>query len=184
MKINLSEIPEEGATYQFDRKSAELNTILADLVGSADYSVEFVIRPLNTRDFEVKGWLKTKLPEQCSRCGIDFAFPVDAKFHEFLIPKMDQPRGSRYSHVNHVSDLPENGPETTEYEDFTFDAGEYLHEVAALAAPFNVAGPENEDGDCSICDIPVRGRSFSYNEELPEEKPQSPFAALKGLKIN
>ncbi len=184
MKINLTEIPEEGRSYKWNTQTAELNTVLKDLIGPATYETEFFIKPLNTKDFELLGTIKTKLPEQCARCGLDIAFPIDTKFHEILIPKRDQPRGSKYSKVNHVSDLPQGGPETSEYEGHLFDIGEYLHEAVAIAAPFNAAGPVDEKGDCSICKIPVKGRSFDYNEEMPEEKPQNPFAALKNLKIN
>lgn len=184
MKINLAEIPEEGRSYHFNSKTGELNSILSDIIGKNVYETQFVIKPLNSRDFEVLGSIQTKLPEVCSRCGIDFPFPVDKKFHEFLIPKQDQPRGSKYSKVNHVSDLPEDGPDVTEYEGMHFDLGEYIHEVVALAAPFNAAGPEDEKGDCSICGIPVKGRSFSYDEQMPEDKPLNPFAVLKNIKTN
>jgi Predicted metal-binding, possibly nucleic acid-binding protein len=184
MIINLSEIPEEGRSYVWNNQTGELNSALKDLIGKKTYHAEFTIRPLNTKDFELSGSIKTGLPEQCSRCGIDFEFPVSEKFREILIPHQDQPRNSKYSKVNHLSDAPSDGPETLEYHGHSFDIGEYVHEVIALAAPFNPAGPENEDGDCSICEIPVKGRSFSYNEEMPEEKPESPFAALKNIKIN
>lgn len=185
MKINLSEIPEEGRSYRCTNQTGELNSVLADLVGKNLHEAEFVIKPLNSRDFEVIGTIQTKVPEVCSRCGIDFPYPVNKKFHEFLIPKQSQPRGSKYSKVNHISDLPEDGPDVSEYEsDLLFDIGEYLHEVVALAAPFNAAGPEDDKGDCSICGIPVKGHSFSYDEQMPEETPQNPFAVLKNIKTN
>ena len=184
MKINLADIPEEGRSFVWNSQTAEITSILKDLIDKAEYQAEFFIKPLTTKDFELTGFIKTKLPEQCSRCGIDFAFPINEKFREILIPKQSQPRGGKYSKVNHVSDLPDNGTESVEYEGQHFDMGEYLHEVVGLAAPFNPAGPENDNGDCSICEIPLKGRTFSYNEEMPEEKPQNPFAALKNIKLN
>lgn len=185
MKINLTEIPEEGRAYKWDSKSGELNSVLLDLIGKgALYEADFFIKPMNSKDFELTGTITTKLPEQCSRCGIEFPFPINEKFHEILIPKQDQPRGSKYSRVNHVSDIPEGDLEFSEYEGNFFEIGDYLHEVVALAAPFNPAGPENAEGNCSICGIPVRGQSFSYDEKMPEEKPQNPFAVLKNIKIN
>lgn len=184
MKIHLSEIPEEGRTYRFDRSEKELNPCLDDLIHKADYVTEFTLRALNERDFELKGWIKTETPEICSRCGAEFQYKVDAKFHEFLIPKMDQPRGSRYAHVNHVSDLPIDGPEMTEYEGTEFDIGEYLHEVIGLAAPFNVAHPQDGSVECVIYQNPEGEQGFSVNKDIPLEKPESPFAALKNLKLN
>lgn len=185
MKINLNDIPQEGRSYKLDRTETELNPCLDDLIQKADYTTEFTIRPLtvNSRDFEMKGWIKTETPEVCSRCGIDFQHPINAKFHEFLIPKQDQPRGSRYAHVNHVSELSE-GPETVEYEGQEFDLGEYLHEVIAMAVPFNVACPENAANECRIYENPEGEQGFSVNKDIPLEKPESPFAALKNLKLN
>ncbi|MGZ3770545.1 MAG: YceD family protein [Bdellovibrio sp.] len=184
MKINLTEIPEEGRSYQWNSQTGELNSVLMDLIGKTLYETEFFIRPMNSRDFEVTGTVQTKLPEQCSRCGIEFALPINVKFHEFLIPKQDNPRGSKYSKVNHVSDLPEGGPDVTEYEGHLFDIGEYIHEVVAMASPYKPVGPEDENGDCSICKIPVRGKTFGYDEKMPEEKPANPFAVLKNFKVN
>lgn len=184
MKINLTEIPEEGRKYQWNSQTGELNSVLLDLIGKAFYETEFFIKPMNSKDFELMGTIQTQLPEQCSRCALDFAFPVNEKFHEILIPKQGQPRGSKYAKVNHVSDLPQGGPEVSEYEGHIFDIGEYLHEVVALAAPFNPIPPEDEKGDCSVCKIPVRGKSFGYDEKMPEEKPVNPFAVLKNIKIS
>lgn len=184
MRINLIDIPEEGQSFFWNNQSGELSSVLADLIGKNLYQVDFFVKPLNSKDFELRGIIKTGLAEQCSRCGIDFEFPVKQEFYEILIPKQDHPRGGRYSKVNHVSEAPDTGTETSEYEGNHFDMGEYLHEVVALAEPFNPAGPEDENGDCSICKIPVKGRSFSYNEEMPVEKPQSPFAVLKNIKLN
>ncbi len=185
MKINLTEIPEGGRAYHWNSQTGELNSALLDLIGKTLHEAEFFIKPLSTsKDFELVGTIKTKLPETCARCGNEIPFAIDEKFHEILIPKQDQPRGSKYSKVNHVSDLPEGGPETVEYEGNLFDIGEYLHEMVALAAPFNAVPPEDDKGDCSICKIPVRGQTFSYDEKMPEEKPQNPFAALKNIKLN
>ena len=111
MKINLADIPEEGRSYVWTTQTAELGAVLKDLVGKGTYETEFFIKPLNSKDFELSGKIKTTMPEQCSRCGIDFNFPVNEKFHEILIPKQYQPRGGKYSKVNHVSDLPEGRSE-------------------------------------------------------------------------
>ncbi|MBO9668216.1 MAG: DUF177 domain-containing protein, partial [Bdellovibrio sp.] len=159
-------------------------TVLADLVGKNPYETEFFIRPLNSKDFELTGKIATKVPEQCSRCGTDIAFPIDEKFKEILIPKQDQPRGGKYAKVNHVSDLPEGGPDFCEYEGQHFDMGEYLHEVVALAIPYNPVCPKTDNPECTIYTNPEPEQGVIYNEEMPTEKPESPFAALKNLKLN
>jgi len=184
MRINLSEIPEEGRSYVCNRKTGELNTSLKDLLGDAAFEAEFFIKPLNSKDFELRGVIKTTLPEDCSRCGVDFELKIAPSFQEILIPRQEDVRTGHYAKVNHISEAEVAGPSVSEYDNSVFDMGEYVHEVVAIAAPFNPAGPENEKGDCSICGIRVRGRSFGYDEQLPVEKPESPFAALKNIKLN
>ncbi|WP_413291530.1 YceD family protein [Bdellovibrio sp. HCB337] len=184
MKINLTEIPEEGKSFVCTQKTGELNVVLKDLIGDNAFHSEFFIKPLNSKDFELSGFIKTELPEDCSRCGIDFCMKVTPKFKAILIPRQSDDRTGKYAKVNHVSESLEDGPEATEYDGMIFNMGEYVHEVVAINAPFNPAGPEDEKGDCSICGIHVRGENFGYNEEMPAEKPESPFAVLKNIKLN
>ena len=56
--------------------------------------------------------------------------------------------------------------------------------IVALAIPLNPCGPENEKGDCSICNRKIKGVDFGYHEEFPAEPKVRPFEALKGLKLN
>ena len=184
MKINLAEIPEEGQSFVCTTKTGEFTAILKDLIGKATFHSEFFIKPMTTRDFELSGFIKTELPEECSRCGIDFALKVEPSFKAILIPRQEDDRTGKYAKVNHVSETLEAGPETTEYDGTTFDMGEYIHEAVAIAAPFNPAGPVDAKGDCSVCGITVKGRSFGYDEEMPAEKPESPFSVLKNIKVN
>ncbi|MEK2688752.1 YceD family protein [Bdellovibrio sp. GT3] len=184
LTINLAEIPEEGRTYLWDTQSGEANAVLADLIGKNTYSAEFTIRPLNSKDFEMSGVISTKIPDQCSRCGTDIQFPITEKYREILIPKQDQPRNSKYSKVNHISDLSGDETDFCEYEGQNFDMAEYLHEVIALATPYNPVCPKQDNPNCSIYTNPEPEQGFIYNEEMPAEKPESPFAALKNLKLN
>jgi len=184
MKINLSEIPEEGKSFVCTPQTGELNAVLKDLIGPIPYYAEFFIKPLNSKDFELSGFIRTELPEECSRCGIDFSLKINPSFREILIPRQTSERTGKYAKVNHISEAVEGGPSVAEYDGLVFDMGEYLHEAVAIAAPFNPAGPEDEKGDCSICGITVKGRSFNYTEEMPAEKPESPFAILKNIKLN
>lgn len=185
MKIRLHEIPQEGEAFQWTRQTSEANQALADLILDADYKTDFFIRRLNSRDFELSGSIQTVVPELCSRCGINIRFPIRARFHEILIPHQEsQGRTGKYGRVNHLSESEASGPSVSEYQaDETFEMGEYLREQIALQIPFNPAPPINEKGDCGDCLIPVAGKSFNYDEDMPEARPESPFAALKNLKI-
>lgn len=184
MRINLADIPEEGRQYVWNNQTGEINAILSDLIGTTTYQSEFFIRPLNSKDFEMTGFIRTELPEECSRCGIDFNLKINEKFKEILIPRQIDTRTGKYAKVNHISEAVEEGPSVLEYDHAHLEMGEYLHEIVALAAPFNPAPPENEKGDCSLCLKSVRGKVFLYNEEMPSEKANNPFQALKNLKLN
>ncbi len=109
---------------------------------------------------------------------------MSEKFREILIPAKVDDRTGKYTKVNHVSEGIENGPSVAEYEGTVFEMGEYLHEVVGLAAPYNPKPPEDEKGDCRVCEKFVRGKVFTYDEELPAEVKESPFTALKNLKLN
>jgi uncharacterized protein len=185
MKIKLNEISEDGKSFEWDEKSGELVHTLQDLIGSSAHSAQFLIRPINSKDYQMTGLIRTAAPESCSRCGMDFKFDVEQKFNEILIPRQPDDRTGKYAKVNHISEAEQEGPSVAEYEtNMVFDMGEYLHEQVALALPFNPAPAEKPNGDCSLCDRPVRGQLFSYNEEMPQEKANNPFEVLKNFKPN
>lgn len=181
MFINLLEIPDEGKTFICNNQTGELNAILADLVGKIPHKTEFFIKPLAGGTFELTGDIQTQLPEQCSRCGIDFNFKVNEKFKELMIPELDQPRNAKYSKANHFSEMSDD-LSVVEYQGHKFDIGEYLHEVVALSLPAIPAAPLDEKDNCTVCHLNKSAIKSSYNEDL--EAPTSPFAALKGLKLN
>lgn len=184
MRINLLDLPEEGKQFHWSTKTGEINLVLSDLIKNSAYEAEFFIRPINNRDFDLTGIIRTQLPEQCSRCGLDFTFGVNQKFHEILIPEQKLDRGGKYARVNHISDIQTEELSVSEYQpQGHFDMGEFLHEQVALALSFNPAPPEDDKGNCSICEIPVRGKDFSYKEDMPEEPKANPFNVLKNLKI-
>lgn len=182
--IKLSEIPEEGLAFSWNRKSGEATKSLVDLIGNSDFQAEFFIRPLNHHDYTLNGTIKTQLAEVCSRCGNDFLFSVNSRFNEILIPRQSQDRTGKYSKVNHISEKELDGPEVSEYENNLFDMGEYLHEVVALAAPFNPIAPVDSEGNHEKCNNIEKDQLFIYDEIMPTEDKKNPFAALKNLKLN
>ncbi len=46
MKINLNEIPAEGREYICNKRTAEFNESIGDLVGQEPYTIQFLVRPL------------------------------------------------------------------------------------------------------------------------------------------
>lgn len=180
MRINLNEIPDEGREWIVNRRTAELNEVLRDLIQSEDYEAKFTVRPLPSATYDLQGTIRTKMPEDCSRCGQDFKWAVNEIFKELLMPELDQPRNSHFAKPNHVSDMTNEGPSVAGYRGQQFDIGEYLHEVVALSLPTVPAPPEDTEGRCSTCKIMVRGCTFGFEEKV--EIKSNPFAILGQLK--
>lgn len=185
MKIRLSEIPEDGKHFLLTRETAELNEALKDLIGCHDYTADFFIKPISSKNFQLTGSIKTSLPEECSLCCLDFKLPVSAKFNELLLPQMEEGRTDHYAKPNHQSDATSGGPNMVEYRGQEFDMAEYLHEVVALEEPFNPIPEQNDKGECGVCGQNIKEKSFSYIEDDSKTlNPESPFSALKNLKLN
>lgn len=191
LKIQLFDISENGQLYSFNRTTGELNEILADLIQNEDYVAEIQILPMNNRDFILKGFVKTRAPELCSRCGISILFPLKAEFAEVLIPQQESGgRNGKYSRSNHVSetlvdDSVLSQTSTTEYPlNGEFDLGEFIHEMVALELPINPAPALDENDKCLDCGIDVSKEPLHFEEknEVFEVK-KSPFSVLKNLKI-
>lgn len=184
MIINLTEIGISGESFTLNRQSGELNTILSDLIGEHDYSIQFHIKALD-QGFELTGQVQSKIPELCSRCGIDIKLKINKNFKELLLPKIQNPgHGEHYTRVNHYTDLHETeGPGVIECEKLLFNAGEYLHELIALQIPINPVGEVSENKDCLDCGLNVEKSQFNYDEPLPAEK-NNPFSSLKNIKLN
>lgn len=184
MRIKLNEIPEEGREYFFNRQTGELNQILKDLIDSLPYEAKIYIKPMNTKNYDVRGYIKTATQELCSACGDTFQFKVDAKIQEILIPGADEIKNSQFAKSNHVSELDESGPGVSEYKNEIFEIGEFLHEAIALNIPFNPKPDLNDDGSCTICLKTLSQDAFFYDEKMGEVVKSNPFQALKGVKIN
>lgn len=182
MKIKLNEIPEDGRSYEFNRKTAELNPALADLIQDEPYDIQFSIKPLNSKDFVLTGTITTRTGETCSRCGDDFKFPVTKKINEILIPKPEMDRTGKYIKSSVSINDDGDGVAVLEYVNSQFDLGDYLHEAIAIDVPFNPMPKTKPNGDCTLCDKPSNHSPVIYDENLGVEK-TNPFALLKDLKL-
>ncbi len=184
MKIKLNEVSEIGKEYTFNRSTGELNFDLKDLIGDLPYEAEISIRPLNSKDYEVKGVIKTQTFEQCSLCGDQFKFKTEARINEILIPGKDEIKNSQFSKSNHVSELNDDGPSVCEYYNDVFMVGEFIHEAIALTVPYNPKPDKNDDGSCKVCLKTLTNELFTYDEKMGVEQKVNPFVSLKNLKLN
>jgi uncharacterized metal-binding protein YceD (DUF177 family) len=176
MKIKLNEIPEMGQNYILNRKTAELNTSLKDIIGDKPYNIDMTIRPLNTKDFTINGVLDTAKIEVCSRCGEDFEFKLSKRLNEILIPKYPEDRMDKSSKIRINAAATESEVSVLEYSQMQFDLAEYIHEAIALDIPYI--------SHCLNCKTNNNDKTFSYDENMGEDVKPNPFATLKGLKLN
>lgn len=179
--INLTEIPEEGRAFEFNRQTGDLNELLEDIIGDRAFSVNLFIRPIGNA-YEMRGEVRTQIAEICSLCGWDIELPLVRKVNEILIEAGESYRKEQSVHGNQAVDFLSDGPSVTEYQGNSFDAGEFVHEAIAVNQP---AYPNCGDADCEHLK-----ESQKIQEELAtsfqaEEKPKGHpgFGALKDLKL-
>jgi uncharacterized protein len=180
--IHLNEIPDEGKAFVVNRHTGELNSVLFDLIKDAQYSCEFFIRPLNTKNYELTGFIKTQSPEACSKCGDNFTFDIDVTFKELLIPGAHLPRNGQFAKPNHFTDLHDETHSTFEYFGNDLQMGEYLHEAVGLAIPFNPTPACDNQGNCTLCHKNIQNVHLEYKDDGFDEDKVSPFEVLKNMK--
>ncbi|HEX4925539.1 MAG TPA: DUF177 domain-containing protein [Bdellovibrionales bacterium] len=176
MIIRLHEIPKEGKSYHLDRTTGELNEVLEDLIGSQSYETDFQLLPVG-QAFDLKGKVKTSLKETCSFCGEEFELPVAERFHE-LILKDEAKKLTGLKDFSPDSDV----SVSVAGDGLTYDVGQFLHEIIALAEPYQPICKEGCKGLCGTC-----GKNLNEGDcRCAKEKsdPTSPFSVLKKLKLN
>jgi uncharacterized protein len=183
LEIELHELPPDGREFTYDRQSGELNGVLKDLVGTNDYQVRFKLTPMGNT-YDLRGEIQTQLDLQCSLCAIDFKFPVKSQLHELIV--IQKPLGKRdhQGRANHVHELEESGPDYIVLESGWFNAGEYIHEMVALAEPIRPLGKPNCDENCENLKDRVQREWLSFgpgkNDDLTK---QNPFQVLEKIKL-
>ena len=181
--INLNEIPDPGREYLYSDVTAELTPSVDDLIGKNPYELKVRIQPIGNA-YQVTGSLTCALDLICSRCAIDFKFPVKQEINEILIIEEKRPRGGRSAKSNHSSEWLEDGPYCTSLESEYFNMGEFLREIIALAEPLQPMGKGNCDESCENYQRAIaKGWLKSPNSpdlDFPDES--SPFDVLKTLK--
>ena len=183
-KIKLNEVPEEGRSYSYNRLTGELNEDLKDLIGANDYKTDFFLKPLNHKDFSLRGQIQTATQEICSLCGETFNFKTTAQLNEIIIPSAPNSKNlEKQSKSNHVSEMGETEISVSEYKNDVLEIGELIHEAIALSVPFNPKPDLKDDGSCTICDKLAQLGQFNYDENMGNVKKVNPFEALKDLKI-
>lgn len=178
MRINLSEIPSEGRTFDFSNKDGKITHDIKDLVQDHPYEFSIRISPIGGA-YEVRGQGKSSVDEVCSMCGEDLVLPIERKVYEYLIVEDERPRGSKNTHGNQSLDLNGKGPETTYLPNSQFNLGEFVHEQIALAWP---EYPECNTPECKKRHDEALAPYAVTDEEVVKGHPA--FSVLQNLKTN
>lgn len=177
--INLKEVPQEGESFRFNRKTGELNRALNDILGNNDYEIEFTITPLGEA-YELKGKFKAQMDLICSRCAFEFDRWISENFHELLVVSKELPRTGHLGKTNHSTEGLQEGPFFNELRSSTFSISKFVHEIIALAEPIQPLGKESCDDSCENF-IKAQKEGWLKAEGL-EERAEGPFSVLQQLK--
>jgi len=124
-----------------------MNDLLADLIGENSYEIDFRLTPMGNT-FLLQGKLTTTLDLQCSRCAIDFKFPVERALNEVLLFGTQLGKGEQMVKSNHAHEWEAQGPDYILLESEVFFVPDYMREVIALAEPMRPLGKPDCDASC------------------------------------
>lgn len=179
MRINLQEIPADGRSYEFSRKSGELNDALFDLLEKNPYEVELFIKPMGNA-FEMNGKISSQKKSVCSKCGSDMELPLNQNVKEILIEEPKEYRKDQAVHGNGAVDFLSNGPGVTHYRSPFFNVDDYVHEAFALAEPFY---PECGENDCkNLKEVEAKLRELEASSIIDKTIGHPAFSVLEKLK--
>ena len=180
MIIQLNEIPNEGKSFDFSRKSGELDEVLKDLIGTRDYKIHLDVTPVG-KSFDVRGTIDTSYAEVCSFCATEFDLRVAERFHELVVC-------DAHKNIKGFEEdwSPHGDVGVTVIDDPTqYNVSDLIHEVLALAEPNQPACRENCKGLCIICGQDLNESICKCDNNTTSQKLESsPFSILKRLEIN
>lgn len=186
-EITLTDLPEEGRDFSFDRSSGELDSTLADLLGDNPYRVQCFIKP-EGNVFFLTGSYEAEIETLCSRCGIEIKPKIAGQLSEILVIE-ESPLGRKDSlaKVNHTSDLESRGPEATLLDSAHFSIGDFFHEQMALAIPVQPVGTPDCYTSCENLEDAYRKGWLARPGAAPVEDKDfdkhKPFKGLENFKL-
>jgi uncharacterized protein len=171
--IALSELPEAGKSFNYDEKSGELTPTLSDVIQDNPFKVDLFVYKMGN-SYQASGQIETSLNLNCARCGADLQYPIREKINEILIVTPELPRLGKSARVNNTSELSPDLPDCITLRRPELNVGEFVREIIVLNEPFQ-----------PLCAEPCVNPYLDQlaPAQVPEKK-ESPFAILKGLKLN
>lgn len=174
MKINVTNIPEEGLKVQFYKDENWSKQIFEEkeTCGFHLGGVEISLALKRMREtFYLQGDLRTDAHTECSRCLEVTRLPISASFKYVLLPaQTEHPDEQELS----VEDL-----DVVQYRDDLIDLDPLLIEQILLQIPMKVLCREDCKGLCPHCGINLNQNSCQCHDEHLDSR----LAILKKLKV-
>ncbi|MCC7403814.1 MAG: DUF177 domain-containing protein [Bdellovibrionales bacterium] len=183
--IVLGEIGEDGRQLSYDSANLAMSQALGDLIGDNPFKIQLFIRPMGNV-FEATGQIESSQDLACYRCALDFKHPVRETIREILVIEDERPRSAKSARVNHSSELDSSGPSVTTLASELFNVADFVHEIIALAEPYQPKAKENCGDDCeNLKEAFEKGWLSRAGQEGGESpKSENPFSILKDFKLN
>ena len=177
MKINVTNIPEEGLKVQFSKDENWSRQIFAEKenLGLPLGSVEVSVTLKRIREtFYVEGDIRTQAETDCSRCLEAARLPISTAFKYILTS----------AQVEHQEEkeLKELGAEDLDfvyYQDDLIDLDPLIIEQILLQIPMKVLCQEDCRGLCPHCGINLNQHSCQCHDERIDSR----LAILKKMKV-
>ena len=173
MKINISNIPEEGLNLRFSKSGEWFHRSLpmGDDCGFCVQKIDvrcFVEKVL--KNVSIKGEINAGVELECCRCLEKFNFPEEIEFKYVLMPADDLKEDDL--------ELTYEDLEYSHYEGDIIDLDQIVVEQIVLQIPVKPLCNDSCRGFCPVCGINLNIEKCNHETQ----QIISPFAALKNFK--
>jgi len=167
MKINVSDIPEEGLLQE-----ADLPVLINDAAGPDIAHVFIKIYRFGKRVL-IEGTVKITVTVKCGRCLKDAPLPMDLTYREEYLPAGETGRQKEQELTNGELDL-------GFYDNDELDITELVREQVLLAVPMKPLCKEDCPGLCTFCGKDLKEGPCGCRKEETDPR-LAPLAKFKEL---
>jgi uncharacterized protein len=175
LKINVTNIPEEGLKVRFSKDEAWFRQVFTEKenLGLPINSVEGSVTLKRVRDtLYLEGDIRTETETDCSRCLEAASLPIGASFKYVLSPAPAE-------HSDEEQELSPEDLDVVYYLDDLIDLDPLIIEQVLLQIPMKVLCREDCRGLCPRCGINLNRNSCRCHDEHVDSR----LAVLKKLKV-
>lgn len=175
MKINVTNIPEEGLKVPFSKDETWFRLVFTEKenLGLPINSVEGSVTLKRIRDtFYLEGNIETETETDCSRCLEAARLPISGSFKYVLSP-------AQAEHSEEEQELSPEDLDVVYYRDDLIDLDPLIIEQILLQIPMKVLCREDCRGLCPHCGINLNRNSCQCHDQRIDIR----LASLKKLKV-